>query len=235
TAPFESIVHQAAVGTIRSGSGAVLAVPPGYLDHIRTFRFLRGSLHPGEIVFDQQLAATLQVAPGDTVLLTPRPGAPPQRFRVSGVVLVTAPDVLFQPLNPLLGPAPAQPPADIAVLDLGTFARTVAPALRTIPPASSSVSAVPGAQAGIQWQVQAQVDPAALTGSPAHALTRATQIRNAVERSLPGQVQFVDNLGDSLSSAAGDALYAETLFIMLAVPGALIALGTASMMKSVSA
>src|SRR5207302_10130348 len=68
---------------------------------------------------------------------------------------------------------------------------------------------------------------AALTGSPAHALTRATQIRNAVERTLPGQVQFVDNLSDSLSSAAGDALYAETLYIMLALPGALVALGLA--------
>jgi putative ABC transport system permease protein len=48
-----------------------------------------------------------------------------------------------------------------------------------------------------------------------------------VERSLPGQVQFVDNLSDSLNTAAGDALYAETLYIMLAVPGALIALGLA--------
>src|SRR5205823_13113581 len=54
TAPFASIVHRAPVGTIRSGSGAVLAVPPGYLDHIHTFRFLRGSLRRGEIVFDQQ-------------------------------------------------------------------------------------------------------------------------------------------------------------------------------------
>jgi putative ABC transport system permease protein len=79
----------------------------------------------------------------------------------------------------------------------------------------------------VQWQVQAQVDPAALTGSPANALKRANQIRNTVERSLPGQVQFVDNLSDSLSSATGDALYAETLYIMLAVPGALIALGLA--------
>src|SRR5205807_7641527 len=59
------------------------------------------------------------------------------------------------------------------------------------------------------------------------ALTRATQIRNRVERSLPGQVQFVDNLADSLTTAAGDALYAETLYIMLAVPGALAALGLA--------
>src|SRR5205085_9639013 len=67
----------------------------------------------------------------------------------------------------------------------------------------------------------------ALTGSPGHAMHRADQIRNAVERSLPGQVVFVDNLSDSLSSAAGDALYAETLFIMLAVPGALVALALA--------
>src|SRR5205807_734504 len=126
TAPFASIVHHAAVGTIRSGSGAVLAVPPGYLDHIRSFRFLRGGLRPGEIVFDQQLAATLQVQPGDTVTLSPRPGATPRRFRVSGVALVTAPDVLFQPLNPLVGPAPAQPPADIAILPLATFARALA-------------------------------------------------------------------------------------------------------------
>src|SRR5205807_1923473 len=59
------------------------------------------------------------------------------------------------------------------------------------------------------------------------ALTRATRIRNRVERTLPGQVQFVDNLADSLTTAAGDALYAETLYIMLAVPGALAALGLA--------
>jgi putative ABC transport system permease protein len=227
TAPFASIVHVARVGTIRSGSGAVLAVPPGYLDHIRTFRFLRGALRPGEIAFDQQLAATLQVEPGDTVTLTPKSGARAHRLRVSGVALVTAPDVLFQPLNPLLGPAPAQPPADIAIVPLATFARTLAPMLPTIASTGSGSASVPGAQRGTQWQVQAQVDPHALTGSPANALRRADQIRNGAERSLPGQVVFVDNLSDSLSSAAGDALYAETLYIMLAVPGALVALALA--------
>ena len=40
-------------------------------------------------------------------------------------------------------------------------------------------------------------------------------------------MQFVDNLSDALNSAAADALYAEALYIMLAVPGALIALGLA--------
>ncbi len=178
TAPFASIVHQAPVGTIRSGAGSILAVPPGYLDHIRTFRFLRGSLKPGQIVFDQQLAATLQVQPGDTVTLTPKPGARPHRFKVGGVALVTAPDVLFQPLNPLLGPAPAQPPADIAILPLATFAQTLAPSLPTVASASAA-AAVPGAQRGIQWQVQAQVDPACVEREPD---TRASPCRPDSQR-----------------------------------------------------
>src|SRR5581483_6754081 len=98
---------------------------------------------------------------------------------------------------PLLGPAPAQPPANTAILPLATFAARRAPAL----PARASATggcAVPGAQVGIQWQVQAHVAHAALNGSPAKALQQATQLRNRVERALPGQVVFVDNLGDNL-------------------------------------
>jgi putative ABC transport system permease protein len=228
TSSFAGLQHSSpSAGTIRSGAGSILAVPGDYLSHFHTIRFLRGSLRPGAVVLDQQLAATLQAQPGDTVQLTPRQGAPPVRLRVSGIALVTASDVLFQPLNPLLGPAPAQPPANIAILPLQTFATRIAPQLPAVSAGAVGAAALPGAPSGTQWQVQAQVDPAALSGSPSTALKQATQIRNRVERSLPGQVVFVDNLADSLSTAAGDALYAETLFIMLAVPGALVALGLA--------
>jgi putative ABC transport system permease protein len=224
TAPFAAASHVGAAGTTNAGSGSILAVPPGYLTHIRTFRFLQGSLRPGGVVLDQQLAATLQARIGDAITLTPRPGARPQRFPVSGVALITAPDTVFQPLNPLLGPAPAQPPANAAIMPVETFARTIAAQLPTI---ASGAAAVPGAQTGAQWQVQAQIDPRGLGHSPAQALTRAGQIAHRVERSLPGQVVFVDNLSEQLNTAAGDALYAETLYIMLAVPGALVALGLA--------
>src|SRR5581483_10026020 len=101
---------------IRAGSGAILAVPPGYRSHIASFRYLRGSLRRGQVVLDQQLAATLRA----------RPGARPVRLRVSGIALVTASDQLFQPLNPLLGPAPAQPPANVAIVPLATFAARIA-------------------------------------------------------------------------------------------------------------
>jgi putative ABC transport system permease protein len=227
TASFAGATHvKAGVGTIRSGAGSILAVPPNYLDHFQTFRFLRGALRSGEVVFDQQLAATLQVEPGDLVTIVPRQGRPPVRLRVGGIALVTAPDVLFQPLNPLLGPAPAQPPAEIAILPFDTFARKFAPELPTIA-AGGALPTIPGVATGKQWQVQAQVDPSYLTGSPAHALVQANGLHNRVESDLAGRVRFVDNLSDTLSTAAGDALYAETLYIMLALPGALVALGLA--------
>jgi putative ABC transport system permease protein len=228
TAPLAGAEHNGPGGLTSAGAGAVLAVPSDYASHIHTFRFLQGALRGGAVVLDQQMAATLQAHIGDRITLKPPGRGRPQSYPVSGVALVTAPDQLFQPLNPQLGPAPAQPPANVAILPLDTFASTLAPQIPTISAVNPGASTQPGAQTGVQWQVQAQLDPVALSGgSPSTALTLATQTRNRIERSLPGRVQFVDNLSDSLNTAAGDALYAQTLYIMLAVPGALIALGLA--------
>jgi putative ABC transport system permease protein len=228
TAPLAGASTAASRATTSAGAGGVLALPPGYEAHFHGFRMLQGGLRPGKVVLDQQMAATLHAHVGGTVNLKPARSAAAQRYRVSGVALVGAPDVLFQPLNPQLGPAPAQPPANVAVMPLATFAHSYAPHLRTLGPASVGSSAQPGAQDGVQWQVHAQLDPAPLTtGSPSTAYNSANQARNRVERSLPGQVQFVDNLADGLQTSAGDALYAQALYILLAVPGALIALGLA--------
>ncbi|HWX45878.1 MAG TPA: ABC transporter permease [Solirubrobacteraceae bacterium] len=228
TAPLTGSEHRGPNGLTSSGAGAVLAVPLDYGAHIHTFRFLQGALRPGAVVLDQQMAATLQAHIGDRVTLNAPGLRASQTYPVSGVALVTASDKLFQPLNPQLGPAPAQPPANVAIMPLHTFASTLARAIPTISAAGTAANAQPGAQTGVQWQVQTQLDPAALsTGSPSAALERATQTRNRIERTLPGRVQFVDNLSESLNTAATDALYAETLYIMLAVPGALIALGLA--------
>jgi putative ABC transport system permease protein len=228
TAPFVSAERTASGISTQTSRGAVLAVPANYSAHIHTFRLLRGGLRAGGIVLDQQMAATLQAQVGDTIRLRPRPNAPPQSYPVTGVALITSPDLLFQPLNPLLGPAPAQPPQNAAIMLTGTFARTLAPHLPTIATGASGASAQPGAQTGVQWQLQAQLDRGPLaSGSPSTALKRSTQTVNRLQSALPGQVRFVDNLSDSLNSAAGDALYAETLFLLLAVPGALIAIGVA--------
>src|SRR6478672_8192419 len=100
TAPFAGATHSGPRGTASAGAGSVLAVPPDYAKRFPTFRFLQGSLLPGQVVLDQQLAATLQARIGDRVTLVPRPNAPPQSFKVSGIALVSAGDKLFQPLDP---------------------------------------------------------------------------------------------------------------------------------------
>jgi putative ABC transport system permease protein len=227
TAPFAGVSHRGAAGVTDAGSGAILAVPRDYLKQIDTFRFLRGGLRPGRVVLDQQLAATLRAKIGDTVSLRLGGHSPPQKFKVGGVALVTAPDVLFQPLNPQVGPAPAQPPANVAIVPVATFAHSVGGLLPSLGPASPSAASVPGTLSGVQWQVQVQLDRGSLGGTPNEAFKRAGQIRNSLERTFPGKVQFVDNLSEGLETASGDALYAEALFIMLAVPGALLALGLA--------
>src|SRR5256885_7744059 len=153
TAPLSSSEHRAANGLTSSGAGAVLAVPVGYDAHIHTFRFLQGALIPGAIVLDQQMAATLQARIGDRVTLRSPQGAA-HTYPVSGVALVTAPDQLFQPLNPQLGPAPAQPPANIAIMPVDTFAATYARGLPLVAGANAPAGAQPESPAGVQSQVQ---------------------------------------------------------------------------------
>jgi putative ABC transport system permease protein len=227
TAPFAGAQHTSAAGTIRAGAGFVVAVPPSYRSEFHTFRMLYGSLKSDGVVLDQQLAATLQAGVGDTVLISSRAGANPVPLEVTGIAVVSAGDTLFQPLIPQLGPAPASPPADVAIMPFASFVKHFGSTLGTVAPSSASAASAATGTSGITYQVQAQVDPTILTGSPQHALGQETHLRNKIERSLPGQIQFVDNLEAALTGAAGDALYAEALYIMLAVPGALVGLGLA--------
>ncbi|MEA2391532.1 MAG: putative transport system permease protein, partial [Solirubrobacteraceae bacterium] len=155
TAPFAGASGTGPAGATSSASGAVLAVPPDYGRHLATFRILQGALQPGAVVLDQQMAATLQARIGGTVALKPSPRARAVPYRVSGIAVVSQADKLFAPLNPQAGPAPAQPPANVAILPLETFAHTYARALRALTPSNVGSSAQPGAQDGVQWQVQA--------------------------------------------------------------------------------
>ena len=227
TAPFAGAQHTSSAGTIRAGAGFVVAVPPRYQSEFHTFRMLYGSLKSDGVVLDQQLAATLQAGVGDTVTMSPRAGVKPVPLKVTGVAVVSAGDTLFQPLIPLLGPAPASPPADVAIMPFASFVKHFGSTLSVVAPSSASAASAATGTSAITYQVQTQVASKILTGSPQHALGQETRLRNKIERSLPGQVQFVDNLEASLTGAAGDALYAEALYIMLAIPGALVGLGLA--------
>ena len=77
TAPFAGVSHSGPAGLSNAGAGSLLAVPPGYERQFPVYRYLQGRLEPGQIVLDQQLAATLQARLGDNVTIVPRPGRTP--------------------------------------------------------------------------------------------------------------------------------------------------------------
>ena len=181
----------------------------------------------GEIVLDQQLAATLQVQPGDTVLLTPRPGARPVRL----------PGRAASPSSPR--PTSSSSRSTRCSGRRRRSRRRTSRSCRSRPsPGRSRLHCrAIGTSGACGRRGSRDADRRAVAGAGAgrpararrgalrSALLRADQIRNASSARCPGRCVFVDNLSDALNSAAGDALYAETLYIMLAVPGALVALG----------
>jgi hypothetical protein len=66
-------------------------------------------------------------------------------------------------------------------------------------------------------QVQAQLDHGPPRRQPVECAEAGNPDGEPSPEPAPGQIQFVDNLSDSLNSAAGDALYAQTLFLLLLV------------------
>ena len=167
---------------------------------------------------------------GDTVTLTPRRGARPlrvprQRRRARDRARRALPAA--QPAARAGAGAAAR--RNIAIMPLDDVrARRSRRHCRTITAASVGASAVPGAQAGMQWQVQAQVDPRGARRQPG-ARADAARRRSATASSArcPARCSSSTTSPTASTTAAGDALYAETLYIMLAVPGALVALGLA--------
>ena len=154
-------------------------------DHIHTFRFLRGSLAPGEVVLDQQLAATLQAESATRSRSTPRRAPRRSAFRVSaGSRSSPRPTSLFQPLNPLLGPG-ARPAAGRTSRSCRS-ARSRARSRRRCRRSRRRRRRRRGARApqtASQWQVQAQLDPAALDRQPGARTDAAPNgLRNGVER-----------------------------------------------------
>jgi putative ABC transport system permease protein len=205
TATFASANHQVPAGTATSGAGSILAVPPDYLRVFRPFHLLTGSLDPAGVVLSQPLASTLQAQVGDTVMLQLSGQSSPVSVRVSGIAVIDATELLFQPVG-AAGAAGSAPPSQVVIAPIGLFEQSLASA------------------PGVQWEVHAQVDRSILTGGPAEAQVHLTTFRHFVERSFPGELAIADNLDAALGVAAEQALYGEAIFIFVALPGVLIAL-----------
>jgi putative ABC transport system permease protein len=195
-------------GTVQTtGPGQVLGVPPGYAAAFPgEIRFLLGA-RTG-VLLAQQAAANLHAAVG-TMISIGRPGLPPLRVRVQGIVDLPAADSLFQAVGVPAGAAPPAPPDNVVLLPQAQWQRAFAAPRRARP-------------AAVRTQYHVKLSPA-LPPDPAAAFADVMARAKNLEAQLAGAGLVGDNLGAQLDAARSDALYAQLLFLFLGLPGAVLA------------
>lgn len=204
TPGFQSVT---ASSTLTTAAGLVLGLPPGYAAAFPgELRSLAGATDG--VLLAQQTAANLHAGPGDTITVQ-RPGADPLRVVVDGVVDLPLADSLFQKVGAPPGAQPAAPPDNVLLAPADLWHGWFDPVAAVRPDA-------------VRTQVHVQLDHH-LPADPSAAFTLVTGWARNLEVSLAGSGVVGDNLGATLDAARSDALYAQSLFVFLAVPGAVLA------------
>jgi putative ABC transport system permease protein len=194
-------------GTVQTtGPGKVLGLPPGYA---ATFpgeiRYLVGA-HDG-VLLTQQTAANLHAGVGSVVSVG-RPQLPPFTERVVGVVDLPAADSMFQAIGLTAGSGPAAPPDNVMLLPAAVWKPLFEP------------GGVPAS--GVTTQVHVGLS-SSLPSDPSAAFAQVVGRAKNLEAVLAGAGLVGDNVGAQLDAARSDAIYAQLLFVLLGLPGAILA------------
>jgi putative ABC transport system permease protein len=217
----------AVVVSAPGGGGRVtarlFAVDPGYLAH-HPWVHASGDLRRGALLNPAVLgapgfASATQVSidlPGD---------APPLGLSVplGGRVDLRDSTTWFAiPAGAVQGDVAVLPRA--IVVDYDTFERAVLPVARKAFGATTAV-ANPGLSELPPLSVEAHVAVrhAAYPHDPTRAAGWSSALRRVMERSAPGAVIVADNAQEPLAEAGIDATNAKVLFVLLGLPGALVA------------
>jgi putative ABC transport system permease protein len=196
-------------GAIRAtGAASVVSVPPGYASKIpRQIRYLVGA-HQG-VLLQQQTATNLGVGPGDVIVAQTATG--PVNLVVNGVIDLPQSDSFFQVVGAPAGAGATAPPDNAVLVSPETFAQL-------------AVGSAP------VRQFHVLLDHALLPGDPAAASDSVTAAANHLALRVAGGALIGDNLAAALSGAREDAIYARLLFLLLGLPGLVLAFVVAALL-----
>ncbi|MDQ1512019.1 MAG: putative transport system permease protein [Actinomycetota bacterium] len=200
---------QATTGGTRqtTGAGFVLGIPDTYRT---TFpAVIRNLIGPTRgVLVAQQTAASLHVAPGDSITIG-RAGLSAIKVTADSVIDLPSADALFQVVGAPAG-APAQAPPDNVLIVPEHMWHQIFDPLTALRPDL------------VKIQIHARIDHN-LPSDPAAAYSKVAGRANNLEVTLAGAGKVGDNLAATLASARADALYAQVLFLFLGLPGAVLA------------
>lgn len=232
-AHFDSAATDKAGTATQTSVGVILGLDPSFPSITGLFGLSSGSLTPGDIAISRDLASNLGAVPGDTVTFH-LPGGGSVALRVSGIVSIAGGDLVLGPIDAAHRAAGANPPVNVAVMNLTDLETRVLPLIpanavasdpATTGGASGGVNApVFAADPAVRRELHIQLDHAQLPGDPVAAQAWLDTVRRRVERQGAGAFTWVDDASASLEPLAKDLAWGQILFIFLALPGILLAL-----------
>ncbi|GAC1463195.1 MAG: hypothetical protein NVS2B16_07110 [Chloroflexota bacterium] len=216
--------------TTSTASGPILAVNSAYFTTFPAIRIVQGHFGSSGIVVSQDMGSNLGVRIGDTVTLRLPGRGGPYRAHVIGIANMKRADILFAPTDPLLAGAAYNPPANVVIMPLSVFDARLAARLSKAPPPPEPTTTggpvAPIVQTSIlpvDRELHIRIDRAALPGDPTQAQSQTSLLRLALEKLYPGELRVTDNLFAAIETVKNDVLWAQILFVFLAIPGVLLA------------
>jgi len=211
-----------APGASERTTARLFAVDPGYLQHHPWVRVVAGGLGRGALVNE-----TLRAKPGFAAAGTVSIELPGSRrlgtVPVTGTVDLRQATTWFAvPTGEVQGDVVVVPRA--VVVDYATFERSLLPALRRALGATTSVLD-PGLTdlPPVDLEAHLTVDHAAYPSDPGRAAAWSAELQRTLERQATGGIVVADDAAEFLSLARDDATNAKVLFLLLGIPGVLVA------------
>jgi putative ABC transport system permease protein len=199
-----------------AGAVRLFAFDAGYERRHADIALVDGEQAPDGALLSVEAAQQLGVHAGDAVELLVPGATAPLRLTVSGTADLRRAKSLFYSRQGRNLEDFLYVPASVVVAP-AVFDRSVVPALLAETAARGGAPAVP------VREVDVQVTRDRLHADPGAALTQTRRIADSVSRIAPEQDYLIDNISNTLGVARADAALAKRMFVVLGVPGALLA------------
>jgi putative ABC transport system permease protein len=212
-------------GTSGGATARLFAVDPSYIKDNSFVNVVSGDLSQGALL-DQALRASPGFTSAKQVSIELPGGGRQSALTVpaSGSVDLrqALPTWFAIPTGEVQGDVALVPRA--IVIDYKTFERSLLPALKkqlgtTTPVLNPGLTDLP--PASIEGHIA--VDHSSFPSDPGKAAVWSTALRRVLERQAPGDIVVADDAFEPLTEAATDASNAKTMFLLLGIPGALVA------------
>ncbi len=221
------IVAPGPAGTPGQVTARLFAVSPKYIAQYPWVRVVNGGLDRG-VLLDQPVRDWPGFESATSVSISLPGDSPPLALAapVGGTVDLRQASTWFSiPYGDVQGDIVTMPRA--IVIDYATFERSVLPVLRDwaskggLPPFDPGSSALPAAS----LETHVAVDHTTYPPDPGLALIWSAGLQRRLERGAAGFVYVADNAAEALALSRDDATNAKILFLLLGLPGVLVAAG----------